>query len=58
MGETVKLIVTNPYLRLHTKLQRTAVKLRQWARLKLGNNRLLMMAAKQLIWILDVVVEF
>ncbi|KAG2646665.1 hypothetical protein PVAP13_2KG227805 [Panicum virgatum] len=48
----------NPFLRLHTKLQRTAKKLRGWARSLIGNNKLLLIAAKQLIWILDVVQEF
>lgn len=48
----------NHFLRLHTKLQRTAKHLRSWARNKIGNNKLLMMAAKQLIGILDVVQEY
>jgi hypothetical protein len=52
------LSVTNPYLRLHIKLWRTIVKLRKWARYKLGNNKLLMTTTKQLIWILDVVAEY
>ena len=47
----------NPFLRLHTKLQRTSTKLRQWAKSKIGNTKLLMCAAKQLLGILDVVQE-
>ena len=50
--------VTNPYLRLHTKLERTGKALRKWARSLIGNNRLLMCAAKMLIAVLDVVQEF
>jgi hypothetical protein len=30
--------VTNPFLRLHIKLQRTGKALRQWARNLIGNN--------------------
>lgn len=52
------LSVTNPYLRLQTKLQRTAAALRSWAQSKIGNCRLLLAAAKQLIWIFDVVQEY
>ncbi|TKV93540.2 hypothetical protein SEVIR_9G232787v4 [Setaria viridis] len=48
----------NPFLRLHTKMQRTAKKLREWARSTIGNNKLLMAATKQLIGILDLVQEF
>ena len=46
--------VTNPYLRLHTKLERTGKALRKWARSLIGNNRLLMCATKMLIAVLDV----
>jgi len=52
------LSVVNPFLRLHTKLQRTGKALRKWSRAKIGNVRLLLCAAKQLIGILDVVQEF
>ena len=48
----------NPFLRLHTKLQRTAKRFRSLSRSLIGNNKLLLLAAKQLIWILDVVQEF
>ncbi|KAG2647916.1 hypothetical protein PVAP13_1NG003446 [Panicum virgatum] len=37
------------------RLQRTGAKLRQWSRSKIGNVKLLLCAAKQLIGILDVV---
>ena len=49
--------VHNPFLRLHIKLSRTDKALKQWAKKKIGNNRLLMIAARQLIGILDVVQE-
>lgn len=49
--------VHNPFLRLHIKLQRTAKALRQWARSKIGNNKLLLCVANKLIGILDVVQE-
>ena len=52
------LVLQNPFLRLHTKLQRTGKKLKEWARSKIGNTKLLMCAARQLIGILDVVQEF
>jgi hypothetical protein len=52
------LAVFKPFLRLHAKLQSTATKLKQWAKSKLGNNKLLMIVAKQLIWIFDVVAEY
>jgi len=48
----------NPFLRLHTKLQRTSKRLKVWAKSKIGNVKLLLCAAKQLIGILDVVQEF
>lgn len=51
------LTVANPFLRLHTKLQRTSRALRRWARGLIGNNKLLIKAADQLIGILDVVQE-
>jgi len=53
-----EVVPTNPFLRLHIKLQRTGSRLRQWSRAKIGNVRLLLCAAKQLIGILDVVQEF
>ena len=46
--------VFNPFLRLHIKLTRTAKALRLWARKAVGNNKLLLCAARQLIAILDV----
>jgi hypothetical protein len=49
---------TNPFLRLHIKLQRTSTKLRQWARGLLGNNKVLLCAAQKMIAILDVVEDF
>ena len=53
-----ELHVVNPYLRLHTKMQRTSKALRKWARSMIGNNRVLMCAARMLIGILDVVQDF
>lgn len=50
--------VFNPLLRLHIKLQRTSKALRVWARRLIGNNKLLLCAARQLIGILDVVQDF
>ena len=47
----------NPFLRLHIKLSRTAKVLRQWAKKKIENNKLLLCVARQLIAILDVVQE-
>ena len=52
------LALTNPYLRLHTKLQRTAKALRKWSRSRIGNVKLLLCAAKLLVGVLDVVQEF
>ena len=49
--------VFNPFLRLHIKLSRTAKALRKWTKQKIGNNKLLHCAARQLIAILDVVQE-
>jgi len=49
--------VYNPFLRLHIKLTRTAKALKKWAKKRIGNNRLLLAAAIQLIGILDVVQE-
>jgi len=49
--------IFNPFLRLHIKLTRTAKALKQWARKLIGNNKLLLCAAGQLIGILDVVQE-
>jgi len=48
----------NPYLRLHIKLTRTAKELRKRAKKSLGNSKLLLCAAKQLVEILDIVQEF
>ena len=53
-----ELSLVNPYLRLHTKLERTGKELRKWSRSKVGHVRLLLCAAKQLVGILDVVQEF
>ena len=53
-----ELRITNPYLRLHTKLERTNKALRKWARSLIGNNKLLLCAANILIGILDVVQEY
>jgi hypothetical protein len=50
--------VFNPYLRLHIKLQRTGKALRSWARAIIGNNKVLLHAARMLIGILDVVQDF
>jgi hypothetical protein len=50
--------VFNPYLNLHIKLQRLGKKLQRWARSKIGNNVVLLHAARKLIAILDVVQEF
>lgn len=47
----------NPFLRLHIKLARTAKALRKWSRRNIGNNKLLLCAARQLIGILDVAQE-
>jgi len=49
--------IFNPFLRLHIKLSRTAKALKQWAKHTIGNNKLLICAARQLIAILDVVQE-
>jgi hypothetical protein len=49
--------VHNPFLRLHIKLQRTGKALKRWARAKIGNNMLLLCAARKLIGFLDVVQE-
>lgn len=49
--------IHNPFLRLHIKLSRTSKALKQWAKKKIGNNRLLTLAARQLIGILNVVQE-
>ncbi|WVZ55635.1 LOW QUALITY PROTEIN: hypothetical protein U9M48_006273, partial [Paspalum notatum var. saurae] len=53
-----QLRICNPFLRLHTKLQRTAKELRTWSKSLIGNNKLLLAAARQLIWILDVVQDY
>jgi hypothetical protein len=50
--------IVNPYLQLHTKLQRTSKALTKWARSMIGSNKLLLCAAKMLIGILDVVQDF
>jgi hypothetical protein len=49
--------VFNPFLKLHIKLSRTAKALKQWAKKTIGNSKLLLCAARQLIAILDVVQE-
>lgn len=46
----------NSFLRLHTKMQRTK-RFRLWTKSVIGNNKLLLIAARQLIGILDVVQE-
>jgi hypothetical protein len=46
---TKEVRVTNPFLRLHTKLQRSSRALRAWAKKLIGNNKLLIVAAIQLI---------
>ena len=48
----------NPFLRLHIKFTRIAKALRKWAKKTIGNNKLLLCAARQLVAILDVVQEF
>ena len=52
------LSLTNPYLRLRTKLHRTRKALKAWAKSKIGHVKLLLCAANQLVGILDVVQEF
>jgi hypothetical protein len=49
--------VTNPFLRLHTKLQRTGKALHRWAKGLIGNNKVMLCAAEKLIGILDVMEE-
>lgn len=49
--------VYNAFLNLHIKMQRTGKKLKQWARTKIGRNRVQMQAAKKLISILETVQE-
>lgn len=46
--------VHNAFLNLHIKMQRTAKKLKQWAKSKIGRNRLLMTAAKKLIAVMEI----
>jgi hypothetical protein len=55
---TRRLNVTNPFLRLHTKLQRTSSALRHWAKSLPGKNKILLRAVNHLIGILDVVQDF
>lgn len=50
--------MVNPFLRLHTKLQRTSKALRRWARGIVGNNKVLLCVTAMLIGVLDVVQEF
>jgi hypothetical protein len=50
------LTVLNPFLRPHTKLQRTGKALRAWSRKLIGNNKVL--CTTQLIGVLDVVQDF
>lgn len=47
--------IQNLFLRLHIKMERAGKNLRKWARSKIGRNKLLLCAAKQLVGILDVV---
>lgn len=42
------LMIHNPFLLLHVKLQRTGRKLKAWARAPIGNVKPLLFAAKQL----------
>lgn len=49
--------VHNAFLNLHIKLQKAGKKLKQWAKSKFGRNKMLMLAAKKLITILEVVQE-
>lgn len=49
--------VTNPFLRLHIKLQRTSKALRGWSRKHIGRNKIQLRATSQLIAILEVVLE-
>lgn len=49
--------VHNSFLNLHIKMQRTGKALKQWATTKLGNNRLLMVAARKLIAVMECVQE-
>lgn len=51
-------VISNPLLRLHTKLQRTRKALRRWSRGLLGANKILLRAADQLIGILDAVQDY
>lgn len=53
-----QLQVQNPFLILHTKLQRAGKSLKKWARSKIGRNKLLLCAVKQLVAILDVVQDY
>lgn len=50
--------IVNPFLRLHTKLQRTSKVLRHWAKGIVGNTKVLICAVAMLIAVLDVVQEF
>jgi hypothetical protein len=45
--------VHNPFLNLHIKLQRLGKKLQVWARVKVGNNAVLLHAVRQLVAILN-----
>jgi hypothetical protein len=49
--------VHNPFLRLHSKLQRVSKDLRRWSRGLLGRNKVLLCAVQRLIGILDIVQE-
>lgn len=49
--------IFNPFLRLHIKLSRTAKAIKHWSKKTLGNNKLLLRAARQPIGIFDVVQE-
>lgn len=49
--------ISNPFLRLHIKLQRTSKALRGWSRKMIGRNKLILRATSKLIGILDVVQE-
>ncbi|XP_072146409.1 uncharacterized protein [Setaria viridis] len=53
-----QLQIQNPYLRLHTKIERAGKNLKKWPRSKIGRNELLLCAAKQLVGILVIVQDF
>jgi hypothetical protein len=50
--------IFNPFLCLHTKLQRVSKALRAWAKAIIGHKKLLLCATSKLIGILDVVQDY